>query len=318
MTAESASTKTAWPALPLEAWRDTRDTLHLWLQIVGKVRLALTPWLNHSWHATFYVTPRGLTTSSIPYGERALQADFDFLEHALVVVTSDGPVGRLPLEPRTVADFYDAVSRLLSELGMPVDIHETPNEIPDAIPFRDDRVHAAYDPAYAERFWRVLLAVDRVFRRFRTGFVGKASPSHLFWGSLDLAVTRFSGRPAPAHPGGIPGLPDPITREAYSDELSSAGFWPGGGPVTEPMFYCYAYPEPAGFSAAAIEPGAARHDPALGELVLPYEAVRSASDPEAVLLSFLQTSYEAAADRGGWDRDRLECALGRPRVPREV
>lgn len=309
-------TTSDWPELRYEDWRDTRDTLHLWTQIVGKVRLARTPWINHSWHATLYVTSRGLTTSPIPSRPRSFQIDFDFIDHVLRIDASDGARRSLPLAPTTVADFHGAVHRALDELGLDVKTHGAPNEFPDPIPFRDDRVHCAYDPDRAHRFWQALVQVDRVFHQFRTGFLGKVSPVHLFWGSFDLAVTRFSGRPAPRHPGGVPGLPDAVTREAYSHEVSSAGFWPGSGAIRYPAFFSYAYPEPAGFRDAAIAPDAASYEPTLGEYLLPYDAVRSAADPDELLLSFLQSTYSAAADLGGWDRPALECEPGQPLVPR--
>jgi uncharacterized protein DUF5996 len=246
-----------WPALPYPAWKDSCTTLHLWTQIVGKVRLAQTPWANHSWHVTLYVTPRGLTTSPIPYEGRAFQIDFDFLDHALLIATSDRGVRRLPLAARPVADFHDQLMAALAELQIRVRIHGSPNEVTDPIPFREDRTHAAYDPDPAQRFWRVLVQADRVFKQFRTGFLGKVSPVHFFWGSFDHAVTRFSGRPAPVHPGGVPHLPDAVTREAYSHEVSSAGFWPGGGAIDYPAFYSYAYPVPDGFATAPVRPEAA-------------------------------------------------------------
>lgn len=307
-----------WPALPYQAWNDTCVTLHLWTQIVGKVRLALTPWVNHSWHATFYVAARGLTTSLIPYDGRAFQIDFDFIDHALLVRASDGAERRLPLRPQPVAAFHDALLAALAELGLTVRIHESPNEVPDPIRFREDREHAAYDPEYAQRFWRVLLQVDRVFKQFRTGYLGKVSPVHLFWGSFDLAVTRFSGRRAPLHPGGVPHLPDAITREAYSHEVSSAGFWPGGGGTNHPAFYSYAYPAPDGFADAGVAPDAAHYDKNVGEFLLPYDAVRLSSDPDAALMAFLESTYRAAADLGGWDRQALECAPSEPRRPRPL
>jgi len=308
----------AWPELPYAAWKDTCATLHLWTQIVGKIRLVRTPWVNHSWHATFYVTARGLTTSPIPYGRRVFEINFDFIDHALVILDSDGAIRRMPLVPRPVADFHDAVLSALAELGLPVDINGTPNEIPEVVPFREDRVHAAYDPEYAQRFWRVLVQADRVLKQFRTGYLGKVSPVHLFWGGLDLAVTRFSGRRAPLHPGGIPHLPDPITREAYSHEVSSAGFWPGGGPIDYPSFYSYAYPTPAGYRAAAVRPDAAFFHEGLGEFILPYDAVRTAGAPDKALLAFLQSTFDAAAETGGWDRAALECEPGEPLVVRPV
>lgn len=308
----------AWPALPYEAWKDTCATLHMWTQIVGKVRLAQTPWLNHSWHVTLYVTARGLTTTPIPYGSRVFEIEFDFIEHALRIRTSDGAERRLPLEPRSVANFYAAVMSALSDLGVEVTIDETPNEVVDAIPFSRNDAQSAYDAEYAHRFWRVLLQADRVFKLFRTGFLGKCSPVHFFWGSFDLAVTRFSGRPAPMHPGGVPNLPDPVAQEAYSHEVSSAGFWPGGGPIDYPAFYAYAYPEPEGFRAAAVEPEGAFFSEQAGEYILPYDVVRAADAPDRALLAFLQSSYEAAADAGAWDRAALECPLGQPGIPREL
>jgi hypothetical protein len=308
-----------WPDLPYRAWKDTRDTLHLWTQIVGKIRLAQTPWLNHSWQVTLYVTARGLTTSTIPYDERSFQIDFDFIDHVLWVRTSNGHFRQLVLAPMPVAQFYGELFVALNELGLDVRIFTMPCEIADCIPFDQDLAHAAYDADYATRFWRVLLATYRVLARFRTGFIGKASPVHFFWGSFDLAVTRFSGRAAPRHPGGVPHLPDAVAREAYSHEVSSAGFWPGGGgPVDEAAFYSYAYPAPPGFAAAAIRPGQAFFSQDLGEFILPYAAVRSARDPEGTLMEFLQTTYEAAADLGRWDRKALECPLGEPGRPRPL
>ena len=312
-----SSVDEAWPPLPYEAWRETYRALHLWTQVVGKVRLAQTPWLNHSWQSPLYVTPRGLTTGLVPHGDRALDLEFDFVDHALRVRT-DGPSLAIPLGPMSVADFYGRVSDALAGLGVPVRIHGAPNELPDAVPFADDREARPYDRAQAQSFLRVLLSADRVLKRFRTGFIGKASPVHFFWGSFDLAVTRFSGRKAPPHPGGVPHLPDAVAREAYSHEVSSAGFWPGGPGCERPAFYSYAYPEPAGFRKASIAPAPAAYDSGLGEFLLPYEAVRTAPDPEAALLAFLGSTYAAAADLGGWDRAALECALGEPGRPRSV
>jgi hypothetical protein len=300
--------------LPYEDWKDSCATLHLWSQIVGKIRLARTPWINHSWHVALYVTPRGLTTSSIPYEGRAFRIDFDFIDHALVVQTSEGAERRLALEPRSVAAFHDALMAALAELDIRVRIHGSPNEVPDPVPFREDRAHAAYDPEYAERFWRVLLQVDRVFKQFRTRFLGKVSPAHFFWGSFDFAITRFSGRKAPPHPGGVPHLPDAVTREAYSHEVSSAGFWPGGGAIDYPAFYAYAYPTPEGFAAMPVRPDAAFFHEQLGEFILPYDAVRTARAPDAILLEFLQTTYEAAAIAADWDRGALEYGSGGPRL----
>lgn len=302
----------AWPALPYHAWRDTLDALHLQTQIVGKIRLAQTPWLNHGWHTALYVTCRGLTTSPIPHGQRTFQIDFDFVDHRLRIASGDGEERSFPLVARSVADFHGELFDALAYLDLPVRINGRPNEIPDAIPFREDRTPRPYDGAAVTRFWRALLSAHRVLSTFRTGFVGKASPVHFFWGSFDLAVTRFSGRAAPPHPGGIPALPDAVTREAYSHEVSSAGFWPGGGGVEEAAFYSYAYPTPEGFGAAKVEPREAFFEPKLGEYLLPYDAVRRAADPDAMLLAFFQTTYEAAADGASWDRAALERPLGRP------
>jgi hypothetical protein len=306
MTASAATHRDAWPELPLAAWLDTYATLHRWTQIVGKIRLAQSPWVNHSWHVTLYVTARGLTTSPIPYGERTLQIDFDFVDHGLVIATSDGGLRRLPLVPRSVAAFYADVMAALDALGTPVRIDPRPNELPDALPFPEDHAHAAYDAGYASRFWRVLVQADRVLHAFRGRFIGKCSPVHFFWGAADLAVTRFSGRRAPAHPGGVPHLPDRVARDAYSHEVSSCGFWPGSGAVDYPAFYAYAYPEPPGFAEAPVRPTAAFYSRELREFVLPYDAVRTAAAPDDVLLEFVQATYEAAADRGGWDRRALE------------
>jgi hypothetical protein len=308
----------AWPDLTYPAWRETCTTLHLWTQVVGKIRLSQTPWLNHSWHVALYVTARGLTTSSIPFGERAFQIDFDFLDHVLRIETSDGPPWQMPLQARSVADFYAAVMAALADLGIRVDIDQMPNELPDPIRFSEDRVHAAYDPDDAQRFWRVLLQADRVFKAFRTGFIGKCSPVHFFWGSFDLTVTRFSGRRAPPHPGGVPNLSDEVAREAYSHEVSSAGFWPGGGAIEYPAFYSYAYPAPEGFRSAPVHPEAAFFSQELGEFILSYDAVRTAEAPDTTLLEFLQSTYEAAADAGRWDRAALECVPGKAGVPRAI
>jgi len=304
-----------WPALSYADWAQTCRTLHLWSQIVGKVRLARTPWLNHSWQTPLYLSARGLTTGPIAHEGRVLDLEFDFVDQRLHIRT-DGPVAALPLAPMPVADFYGQVMSTLKDLGTPIAIHGAPNELPDATPFAEDHAPRIYDPDAAHRFWRALLQADRVLKAFRTGFLGKASPVHFFWGSFDLAVTRFSGRPAPPHPGGIPHLPDDVAREAYSHEVSSAGFWPGGPGCEEPIFYSYAYPEPAGFRTARVSPAAARFDETLGEFVLPYEAVRTASDPDAALLAFLSSTYGAAADAAAWDRDALECEIGRPGRPR--
>jgi len=292
--------------------------LQLWTQIVGKVRLARTPRLNHSWHVTLYVTARGLTTSPVPDGARSFQIDFDFIDHLLVLATSDGTRREVPLRPQSVADFYAAVMAALAALGIDVTISMMPNEIPNAVRFDQDRQHASYDADAAQRFWRVLVDADRVFKRFRTAFLGKSSPVHFFWGSFDLAVTRFSGRRAPLHPGGVPNLSNEVAREAYSHEVSSAGFWPGGGAIDYPAFYSYAYPAPDGFAAARVRPDEAFFSSDLGEFILPYDAVRSAPQPDAALLAFLQSTYEAAADLANWDRAALECEAGRPGRPRQM
>jgi hypothetical protein len=307
----------SWPELRYARWKDTCATLHRWLQVVGKVRLALTPWLNHSWHATFYLTARGLTTSPIHYGQRSFEMTFDFIDHVLRI-DAGSDSRRIELRSRSVARFHDAVFLALAELGIAVSIHELPNEVPDPIRLDRDQVHAVYDSESAFRFFRVLTQVDRVFKQFRTGFLGKCSPVHLFWGSLDLAVTRFSGRRAPLHPGGVPSLPDTVAREAYSHEVSSAGFWPGGAGLDDAAFYSYAYPAPAGFREAKVQPAGAYFDANLGEFILPYAVLRAERDPDRALLDFLTTTYEAAANGAAWDRDALECSLGRPGVPRSL
>ena len=308
-----------WPELPYAAWRDTYATLHLWTQIVGKVRLKLTPWLNHSWHVTLYVTARGLGTGPIPLDGRDLAIEFDFNDHVLWLRTTDGHFRQFMLKPVTVAEFYAEVIAALAELGVVVRINEMPNEIPGAVRFSEDRAHAAYDPDFANRHFRVLAATQRVFAHFRTGFLGKASPVHFFWGSFDLAVTRFCGRSAPLMPASsTPGLPLAVTREAYSHEVSSAGFWPGDGSIDYPAYYSYAYPEPDGFAAATVRPSAAFYFKDYGQFILPYEAVRKAADPAATLMAFLQSTYDAAADLGKWDRKALECALGEKGKVRET
>lgn len=296
----------AWPPLSLADWCDTCATLHRWVQIVGKVRLQSSPWLNHSWHATLYVTARGLTTSPMYLGPRAFQIDFDFVTHRLQVAAADGARAEIALEPQSVATFYRRLQETLAGMGLSVDIVTTPNELEDAIPFPDDDVHRAYDAEAVTRYWRALVQAQRVMTEFRAEYLGKASPVHLFWGALDLAVTRFSGRRAPTHPGGVPNLPDRVTREAYSHEVASCGFWPGGGAVDEPAFYAYAYPEPPGFAQARVRPDAAFYSAELREFILPYAAVRAAADPDAALLAFLRSTYEAAATLAGWDRAALE------------
>jgi len=302
----------AWPALPLEAWKETYDTLHRWVQIVGKVRLAQSPWLNHSWYATLYVTPRGLTTGPIPHGPTAFEIDFDFVDHQLLIRTSDGSLQSFPLGGHSVAAFYRELMSVLQDLELDVQIYARPNELPDATPFSEDEQHATYDPDAAQRFWRALVQVNRVLTTFRARFQGKCSPVHLFWGALDLAVTRFSGRPAPQHPGGVPHLPDWVVRDAYSHEVSSAGFWPGGPGVPHAAFYSYAYPEPEGYRDAKVRPAAAYYHPDLREFILPYDEVRTAREPDAMLLEFLQSTYEAAANLGRWDRAALERAGDKP------
>jgi hypothetical protein len=294
-----------WPPLPLAEWQDTYATLHMWTQIVGKVRLAQMPLVNHWWNVTLYVTARGLTTGTMPYGQDALRIDFDFVDHRLEVETSGGAGFSTPLEPRSVADFHRALMEGLHDVGMPVHIWTKPQEVEVAIPFEEDETHTAYDPDAAHRLWRILVHCERVLGEFRSRFVGKSSPVHFWWGAFDLAVTRFSGRPAPDHPGN-PFLPLWVVREAYSHECSSCGFWPGGGPVTEPAFYSYAYPEPEGFKEWEVRPEAAYYSTDLFEYVLPYEAVRTAVDPDTMLMAFLESTYDAAAELGGWDRAALE------------
>lgn len=307
----------AWPALPYADWAETYATLHLWTQVVGKIRLALTPWQNHSWHVALYVTTRGLATSPIPFEGRSFEIQFDFVEHALDISVSNGAARRLPLRSQSVADFYRETKAALAELGISAAIEEGPCEIAGAIAFSQDREHATYDPIKANRFWRVLLQVDRVMKQFRTGFIGKCSPVHFFWGSFDIAVTRFSGRTAPRFTGKAPGLAAEVMQEAYSHEESSAGFWPGGNGV-EASFYSYAYPEPPGFRTIPVQPQDASFSEKLGEFLLPYEAVRNAPDPDAALLAFFQSTYEAAATSAQWDRAALECPPGNPGICRPV
>jgi hypothetical protein len=291
------------PELPYDSWKDTLATLHMWTQMVGKIRLSLSPLVNHWWNVPLYVTSRGLTTSPMPYGSRTLEICFDFIDHKLIIETSDGEIRELALKPQSVADFYQLLMKTLSQLGMPVSIWTRPCEQPEelTIPFEKDTVHKSYDAEAAHKFWEILVWADSVFKEFRASFVGKASPAHFFWGSFDLAVTRFSGRRAPDRPGA-----DFITREAYSHEVSSAGFWPGGGDIKGPAFYSYAAPEPAGFAERKVNPSAAYNHPVMKEFVLMYENVRTAESPNAELLAFLQSTYEAAADLGHWDRDALE------------
>jgi hypothetical protein len=306
MTTTAVSSLEPWPDLPLEAWAETYATLHLWTQIVGKVRLAQSAWMNHSWHVTLYVTARGLTTGPVPHGSRTFQIDFDFVTHQLILRSSEGGRGGFPLEPQSVAVFYARLMEEMEKLALHVDISRRPNEVAEPILFDQDESHRAYDREYANRFWRILAQADRVFKEFRARFIGKCSPVHFFWGAPDLAVTRFSGRQAPEHPGGVPNLPDSVAREAYSHEVSSCGFWPGGGPVSYAAFYSYAYPEPDGFSTAPVKPSGAFYSADLREFVLPYDVVRQSESPDNTLLDFLQSTYEAAADLAQWDRGSLE------------
>ena len=318
--------RTEWPAIPYDpatgGWGDTCTALHLWCQILGKVRLAHAPWINHSWHATLYAVPRGLTTGPIHTDAGCLTLLLDLVDHRLVAEADGGAREGFALGPMSVAAFHARTKGAVEGVGAAFAIHGAPNEVPDAIPFAGDTTERPYDAEAARRFHGALLRIVPVFERFRTGFLGKVSPVHLFWGSFDLAVTRFSGRAAPPHPGGFPNLPDAVTREAYSHEVSSAGFWPGNtnpdGTATEAMFYSYGYPTPDGFKDRAVEPDAARWDGGLGEFLLPYEAVRASDDPAATLMAFLQSTYDAAADTGRWDRAALDCGIQRPRVPRPV
>jgi hypothetical protein len=296
----------AWPILSLDEWHETYAALHLWTQIVGKIRLSLSPWVNHSWHTTLYVTAMGLTTSVMPYGTRSFQIDFNFLEHQIWLRSSDGRSAALALEPQSVASFYGRLMEEMHKLDLDVRIHRRPSEIADAIPFDQDVASRPYDADCAGRFWRILQQADRVFKIFRARFVGKCSPVHFFWGAADLAVTRFSGRKAPQHPGGVPNLPDWVTQEAYSHEVSSCGFWPGSGSIPYTAFYSYAYPEPAGFSAAPVKPDSAFYSDDLREFILPYDRIRESKSPDETLLEFLQTTYEAAANLAQWDRGALE------------
>lgn len=314
---------TRWPAIPYEPWEDSCTALHLWCQILGKYRLAHTPWVNHSWHATLYPVPRGLTTGPVHEVDGGcVTLTLDVVDHRLVAEADGGAREGFALEAMSVAEFHDRTRRAVEGVGGTFDIHGSPNEVPDAVPFRNDTTERPYDADAVARFHGALLRMVPVFERFRTGFIGKVSPVHLFWGSFDLAVTRFSGRSAPPHPGGFPNLPDAVTREAYSHEVSSAGFWPGGrnpdGTVGEALFYSYAYPTPDGFAERPVEPGGAQWNADLGEFVLPYAAVAESDDPAATLMAFLQSTYDAAAVTGAWDREALECGVQEPRVPRTV
>ncbi len=300
-TRSGASDNEALPALPLDSWRQTLETLHMWTQIVGKVRLKLCPLVNQWWNVPFYVTARGMTTSAMPYQQRAIEVQFDFIEHKLTIESSEGRVVAMALTAQSVAEFYKKFMAALGELSVNVHVWTMPCEVPNPTPFEKDNVHAAYDPQAAHKFWRILVWVDQILKEFRAGFQGKASPVHFFWGSFDLAVTRFSGRVAPERPGA-----DSITREAYSHEVSSAGFWPGGGDIKGPAFYSYAAPEPPGFAVQRVRPEAAFYHPELKEFLLMYDDVRGAASPKAALMEFLQSTYDAAADCGKWDRKALE------------
>ena len=312
MAAQSTRFDAAWPRLPLAEWQDTLTTLHRWMQIVGKTRLALAPPTNHWWHVTFYLTACGLTTSPMPIGTRTLEVAFDFLDHVLTFRMSDGATRSMALARRSVADFFGEYRSVLRSLDADVKIRPVPSEMADTIPFTDDRSHASYDRDAVERCFRILLQGDRLLKEFRGGFLGKCSPVHFWWGGFDLSCTRFSGRRAPEHPGGIPNLPDWVTREAYSHECISAGFWPGGGLLPEPAFYAYAYPEPSGFPAAPVSPAGAFYSTDLKEFILPYDVVRTADSPDDALLAFAQSAYEAAANLAHWDRSALERREGPP------
>jgi hypothetical protein len=305
-------TETTWPRLSLDEADPTLDTLHRWTQIVGKTRLAQAPMQNHWWQVVLYVTERGLTTSPIPYESRTFDVSFDLTGHKLIVRTSDGDLRTLPLVPRSVADFYDEYMSILRSLGIEVKIHPVPMEMADTLRFTEDRQHSTYDAGAAHRYWQILVQADRVLKEFRSRFIGKSSPSHFWWGGFDISCTRFSGRPAPLFPGGVPNCPDWVMTEAYSHECISAGFWPGnvGGPVAEPAFYAYSYPVPAGCDVAAISPEGAYYHQQMREWILPYERVRSSDDPGGMLLDFLQSTYEAAAELAGWDRGPLERPSG--------
>ena len=303
-----------WPSLPLDAWQETYDTVHMWTQIVGKIRLALATRVNHWWHVPLYVTARGLTTSLVPHGAGGFQIDLDFVHHRLVIETTEGSERSFELSSYSVAEFYDRLMHELNELGIEVHIWSRPVEVEEAIPFEQDEVHATYDPEFANRHWRILVKTERVLRELRTGFLGKASPTHFFWGGFDLAMTLFSGRTAPPHPGGIPNVGDWVMREAYSHQCASMGFWPGGGLVLEPSFYAYAYPEPDGYKDWPVRPEQAFYHPEMRELILPYDAVRRSPEPERTLLTFFRSAHEAAAECGGWDRKLLEREPLAPRL----
>lgn len=307
-----------WPDIPFQRWQLSGQSLHMWTQIVGKFRLAQTPWINHSWQATFYVNARGLTTSLIPGANASYEATFDFIDHKLLVYSSLGGQRAMTLGPMSVSSFHEKFLKILKDLGAPTDLHDRPNEVEDPVAFAKQTEAGFYDPDAVQDFWRALLAIDAVFKKFRTGFLGKVSPVHFFWGSFDLAITRFSGRLAPVHPGGVPALPDSVTREAYSHEVSSAGFWPGGGAVDEPCFYSYAYPTPENFRNWKLTVEGASFHEALGEFILPYDEVRKSKNPEQTLLRFLHETYAAAAELAGWDRPSLDSPLGVAKIPRKI
>ncbi|WP_281967689.1 DUF5996 family protein [Roseovarius nanhaiticus] len=307
-----------WPPLPWSDWAETCAALHLWTQMLGKYRVAHTRWVNHAWHSALYVTPRGMTTGPVHERGGCVSLTLDFVDHLMIAEADGGARESFSLEPMSVAEFFARITRAVEAVGGTFHIHGAPNEIPEAVLFAEDTRPRPYDAEAAARFHKALLHIVPVFERFRTGFLGKVSPVHFFWGSFDLAVTRFSGREAPLHPAGIPNMPDAVAQEAYSHEVSSAGFWPGGGGVDEPMFYAYAYPTPEGFADYRVEPTAARFDTDLGEFLLPYADVIASDDPEAMLMAFLQSTYAAAADTGNWDRDALECEIGTPGKPRAL
>ncbi|MEL6967946.1 MAG: DUF5996 family protein [Pseudomonadota bacterium] len=308
----------SWPELNYAHIGETAKSLHMWTQIVGKFRTAQTPWINHSWQVPLYVNARGFTTSLVPGQSAGFEVQFDFIDHHLSVTSTDAKRETMALESKSVADFHSHFITMLAKVGAPTAFHGSPNEVPDPIPFSKQTTPGAYDPDAAAALFKALVNIERVFNRFRSGFLGKVSPVHFFWGSFDMAVTRFSGREAPLHPGGIPALPDPITREAYSHEVSSAGFWPGGDSFPEPIFYSYAYPTPDGFGDAKVKPQEAGFNTELGEFVLPYSAVQTAKDADGVLMAFLETTYRAAADLARWDSEALECEAGTPRQVRQI
>jgi len=306
----------SWPKLNYAQYGETAKSLHMWTQIVGKFRLAQTPWINHSWQVPLYINARGMTTSIVPGEAISFEVQFDFLDHLLIVSSTDGGRETMDLKPMSVATFHARFVEMLASVGAPTVFHGSPNEVLDPVPFAHQTANGAYDPVAAFSLFSALVHIERVLTRFRSGFLGKVSPVHFFWGSFDMAVTRFSGRDAPQHPGGIPALPDPITREAYSHEVSSAGFWPGADASPAPIFYSYAYPTPNGFDTAKVEPEQAEFNNELGEFVLPYEVVADAKDPDAALVAFFQATYEAAANLANWDRNALECEIGKPGVVR--